>query len=198
MAITGAVGAGPKLSARIVGVGAAAALLMMAAACGSDNRPELVTTTSRVTATTAPPLTTTTAPPLTTTTRTSSTTAEGSVSTAAPAPDTPEAEQILYRVVRQESTRDGSRLFLAIPPGAYSDVDLANLVLSVHEERDDLFEVHIFDSREAVEALIKPATERTPEESELLERHYLVSLLEGSILRFQGPFADLEGYIIGS
>ncbi len=196
MASTGAVGAGPKLSARIVGVGAAAALLMMAAACGSDNRPELVTTTSRVTVTTASP--TTTAPPLTTTTRTSPTTVEGSVSTAAPAPDTPEAEQILYRVVRQESTRDGSRLFLAIPPGAYSDIDLANLVLSVHEERDDLFEVHIFDSREAVEALIKPATERTPEESELLDRHYLVSLLEGSILRFQGPFADLEGYIIGS
>ncbi len=196
MAIISAVGAGTKLSARIVGVGAAAALLMMAAACGSDNRPELVTTTSRVTATTASP--STTAPPLTTTTRTSPTTVEGSVSTAGPVPDTPEAGQILYRVVRQESTRDGSRLFLAIPPGAYSDVDLANLVLSVHEERDDLFEVHIFDSREAVEALIKPETERTPEESELLERHYLVSILEGSILRFQGPFADLEGYIIGS
>ncbi len=170
--------------------------LVMAAACGSDSPQDLVTTTSGVTATTARPLTT--APPLTTSPESTSTTPQDSTEAVISTADIPGEDQILYRVVRQESTREGNRLYLDIPPGAYSDIDLENLVLSVYEERDDLYEVHVFDKREAVEALIKPEGERTPEEAELLDRHYLVSLLEGSTIRFQGPFADLGGYVVGS
>lgn len=170
--------------------------LLAAAACGGGDQAELVTTTSRVAPTTAAP--TTTAPPLSTTTEAPTTTVEARTESTDPAPDGSEADEIFYRVVRQESTRNGARLFVEILPGDYTDVDLENLVLSVYEERDNLYEVHVFDNREAVEALVKPEAERTSEEAELLDRHYLVSLLEGSILRFQGPFADLEGFIVGS
>ncbi len=178
----------------------AALLSVAAAACGSDDVPALVTTTSRVVTTAA---STTTAPELeTTTVPDTPTMVEEPAETAEDASDTEtdavEASEIFYRVVRQEPTRDGNRLFLEIPSGSYTDRELENLVLSVYEERDDLYEVHVFDNRDAVEVLVKAEEERTADESELLDRHYLVSLLEGSILRFQGPFANLEGFIIGS
>ncbi len=169
------------------------AVLAMAAACGSDDGPALVTTSSRVVTTAAP---TTTAP----TTTAPITTAAAPTTTPAPTTIAEEQDtnQIYYRVARQESTRDGSVLYVEIPPGDYTDIDLENLVLSVYEERGDLYELHVVDDREAVAALLKAEGERTPEEADSLERHYLVSFLEGSILRFQGPFAELEGFIVGS
>ena len=182
-------GSGRVLRARTL---AALAVLAMVTACGGDEKPALVTTSSRVVATAAP----TTAAPLTTTTTAPPTTAADSSTTTAA--DEQGADEISYRVVRQESTRDGVVLYLEIPPGDYTDIDLQNLVLSVHEEREDLFELHVLDDREAVSALLKSGEDRTPEEAELLESHYLVSFLEGAILRFQGPFADLEGYVVGS
>ena len=174
-----------------------AALALAAGACGVDNGTELVTTTSQVVTTAAP---TTTAPQIETTTTVAPSTTVVEAEEAAPdtTTDPLEANEIFYRVVRQESTRDGNRLFLEISPGDYTDIDLENLVLSVFEEREDLFELHVFDNRQAVEALVKAEGERTAEDEDLLDRHYLVSLLEGSILRFQGPFASLEGFIIGS
>ena len=176
------------------------AVMLITAACGDDDDQALVTTTSQVLNTPS----TTTAPELesVTTVPEPSTLVEETAETAEDASDTEtdavEANEIFYRVIRQEPTRDGYRLFVEIPSGSYTDLDLENLVLSVFEERDDLYELHVFDNRDAVEVLVKAEEERTPDESELLDRHYLVSLLEGSILRFQGPFANLEGYVIGS
>ena len=188
-----------SVSARLVGILAALAVLAMATACGGDDDPALVTTTSRVGATAAP--TTEPGPTTTNTTTTTTTADEPGSATEAPsttAADDQETGEITFRVARQESTRDGSILHLEVPPGDYTDVDLENLVLSIYEERDDLYELHVLDSREALSALLTPETERTPEQKALLESHYLVSFLEGSILRFQGPFANLEGYIVGS
>lgn len=189
------------MSARLVGVLAALAVLATATACGGDDGLALVTTTSRVVTAAAP---TTEPDPNTTTstTTTATTTAADEPGSAAESPSTTAAEgeggEISFRVARQESTRDGTVLHLEVPPGDYTDVDLENLVLSIYEERDDLYELHVLDSREAVSALLTPESERTPEQIALLESHYLVSFLEGAILRFQGPFANLEGYIVGS
>ncbi|MCQ3803583.1 MAG: hypothetical protein OXC98_11175 [bacterium] len=173
---------------------AAALASVGSAACAGDDDTALVTTTSRVVTTAAP---TTTAPPLETTTTTAPTT-----TAAEPAEDAQtsplESGEIEYQLVRQVPTRDGNLVFLEIPAGDYTDIDLENLVLSVYEERDDLYELHVVDNGDVVDVLVKAEEERTPEEKELLDRHYLVSLLEGSVLRFQGPFANLEGFIIGS
>lgn len=188
------------MSARLVGVLAGLAVLATATACGGDDEPALVTTTSRVVTTAAP--TTEPDPDATTTSTTTTITAADEPGSAAESPSTTAAEgqggEMPFRVARQESTRDGTVLHLEVPRGDYTDVDLENLVLSIYEERDDLYELHVLDSREAVSALLTPESERTPEQRALLESHYLVSFLEGAILRFQGPFANLEGYIVGS
>ena len=186
-----------SVNVRLVAVLAGLAVLATVAACGDDDAPALVTTTSRVVTTAAP----TTEPDPTTTTTTTTIAAADETGSATESPSTTtdqEGGEISFRVVRQESTRDGSVLHLEVPPGDYTDVDLENLVLSMYEERDDLYELHVLDNREAVSALLTPESERTPEQKALLESHYLVSFLEGAILRFQGPFANLEGYIVGS
>ncbi len=189
-----------SVSVRLVGILAALAVLSTATACGGEADPALVTTTSLVVTTAAP---TTEPPPTTTTTTTTAPTTADEPGSATEAPSTTAADdqgrgEITFRVARQESTRDGTVLHLEVPPGDYTDVDLENLVLSIYEERDDLYELHVLDSREAISALVTPESERTPEQKALLKSHYLVSFLEGSILRFQGPFANLEGYIVGS
>jgi hypothetical protein len=170
------------------------------AACRGDDVPALVTTTSRVVTTASPTTTaaaqvTTTAAPTTTVADPESTTTDPSPGDGAPGS---EQREIHYQVVRQEATRDGIRLFVAISPGDYTEVDLENLVIAVYEERDNVYEVHVFDDWDAVGALVKAEAERTAEESELLDGHYLVSLLEGDTIRFQGPLSDLEGFRIGS
>ena len=187
------------VNGRLVGVLAGLAVLAMATSCGGDD-PALVTTTSRVVTTAAPttqpePTTTTEPDPITTTTTADE---PGSATESPSTTGGQQGGEISFRVVRQESTRDGSVLHLEVPPGDYTDVDLENLVLSMYEERENLYELHVFDNPEAVAALLTPDSERTPEQKALLETHYLVSFLEGSILRFQGPFANLEGYIVGS
>lgn len=186
---------------RIIGACAFGVLLLAAAsACGGEDGPGLVTTTSQVVTTAGP--TTTTSPPISTTAASTTTVEDPAADTTEPPQEEEDAvgepDDILYSVVRQESTRDGNRLFVAISPGDYTEVDLENLVVSVYEERDNLYELHVFDNREAVEALTKAQDERTDEEAALLDRHYLVSLLEGDTIRFQGPFADLPGFRIGS
>ena len=179
------------------------AIVAMAAACGGGDDPALVTTTSRVVTTTAAPtsaadLTTTTAAADLTTTTAADQSDSDSDSPLTTAAEEQEIGEIPFRVARQESTRYGTVLHLEVPPGDYTDVDLENLVLSIYEERDDLYELHVLDSREALSALLTPEGERTPDQKALLESHYLVSFLEGAILRFQGPFANLEGYVVGS
>ena len=186
----------------MAGALAGLAIVAMAAACGGRDDPALVTTTSRVVTTAAPTtaadLTTTTAAADLTTTTAADQSDSDSDSPATTAAEEQEIGEISFRVARQESTRDGTVLHLEVPPGDYTDVDLENLVLSIYEERDDLYELHVLDSREALSALLTPEGERTPDQKSLLESHYLVSFLEGAILRFQGPFANLEGYVVGS
>nr|MDE0502036.1 hypothetical protein [bacterium] len=184
------------MNARLVGILAGLAILATATACGDDD-PALVTTTSRVVTTAAP---TTEPDPTTTEADPTTTTADEPGSATEPPSTTTEEEggEISFRVVRQESTRDGSVLHVEVPPGDYTDVDLENLVLAMYEEREDLYELHVLDNPEALTALLTPESERTPEQKALLESHYLVSFLEGAVLRFQGPFANLEGYIVGS
>ena len=151
------------MNARLAGILAGLAVLVIATACGGDDDPALVTTTSRVVTTAAP---TTEPDPTTTVTTTTITAAVDKPGSATESPSTTATEEeggeISFRVARQESTRDGTVLHLEVPPGDYTDVDLENLVLSMYEERDDLYELHVFDSHEAISALLTPESERTP------------------------------------
>jgi hypothetical protein len=103
-----------------------------------------------------------------------------------------------YEVVARLSTANGEVLHIVIPAGGYTDVDLENFVGDLKENDPELWGVEVFDDPTAPEAFGVDEATRTPEQQQLLDRHHLVSLVNGDVLRFQGPFSELGEHVIGS
>lgn len=150
------------------------------AACNQADEPELTTTT-----TTVPRSTTTTAATTTSSADETTTTLVGQ-----PVED--------YDVVVRSSTDDGEVLWVVIPPGDYTDVDLEGFVARLRDETDGLWELSVFDDPAALEAARVEADLRTDEEQTLVDEHRLVTLREGSIVSFGGPYEDAGEYVLGS
>lgn len=159
-------------------------LLVLLVAC-SPEEAELTTTT-----TTLPSSTTTTTEAETTTTE-------------AEEPDDSETEDgpaiTEFEVVVRSSGTAGETLWVLIEPGDYTDIDLENFIRErVDESEVDLVGIHVFDDPAALEAGRIDTDARTDEEQALVDAHYLISLIDGSIIRFQGPYADLGETAVGS
>jgi hypothetical protein len=149
------------------------------AACNRAAEPELTTT--------APSETTTTAPSETTTT------------TAGDATTTLAGEPVSdYEIVARSSSSDGETLYVVIPPGGYTDTDLEGFVRDLYEATPGMWELHVFDDASGADALLTDEAERTADDEQALATHWLVSLVEASVIRFQGPFADSGEFLIGS
>lgn len=104
-----------------------------------------------------------------------------------------------YTVQVQTSADDGRVLWVTIPPEDYTDLDLENfLVELIDEEEEDLWEVHVLDDVAAVDAARVAADDRTEGEQALVADHYLVSLTEGNVVTFRGPFEAAGSFLIGS
>ena len=103
-----------------------------------------------------------------------------------------------FDIVARESTDDGEILYIVIPQGAYTDVDLENFVGDLIESGTANWGAEIFDDVLAVDAFRKASAERTEEEAELLEQHHFVSLVKGNTIRYQGPFEESGEFAIGS
>ena len=103
-----------------------------------------------------------------------------------------------YDVVARELTDDGEILYIVIPQGAYTDVDLENFVGDLIESGTATWGAEIFDEASAVDAFRKESSIRTEEEVELLEQHHFVSLISGNTIRYQGPFEESGEFAIGS
>ena len=167
-----------------------AALLLLtiaASACtdeAEDTELTITTTTSTTVATT-----TTSSPPTETTT-----TVGGDTTTTSPTGMAIEG----YDIAVRSSTQEGEVLHVTIEPGDYTDIDLENFVLATLDEREGLAELHVYDDRAAVDAALVAEEERTDEQSALVESHYLVSLADGNVITFHGPFADIGSIRIGS
>lgn len=158
-------------------------LLVLLVAC-SPEEAELTTTT-------------TTVPASTTTTEAETTTTEAEDSDD---PDTEDGPAISeFEVVVRSSGTAGETLWVLIEPGDYNDIDLENFIRErVDESEVDLVGIHVFDDPEALEAGRIDEEARTEEEQALVDAHYLISLIDGSIIRFQGPYADLGETAVGS
>lgn len=142
--------------------------------------------------------TTTTVPDSTTTTEADTTT-----TTEAEDPDDPDTEDgpaiSEYEVVVRSSGTSGETLWVLIEPGDYTDIDLENFIREqVDESAVDLVGIHVFDDAAALEAGRIAEDARTDEEQALVDAHYLISLIDGSIIRFQGPYGDLGETAVGS
>lgn len=158
-------------------------LLVLLVAC-SPEEAELTTTT-------------TTVPDSTTTTEADTTTTE------AEEPDDPATEEgpaiSEYEVVVRSSGTAGETLWVLIEPGDYTDIDLENFIREqVDESEVALVGIHVFDDAAALEAGRIAEDARTDDEQALVDAHYLISLIDGSIIRFQGPYADLGETAVGS
>ncbi|GIU91384.1 MAG: hypothetical protein KatS3mg011_0290 [Acidimicrobiia bacterium] len=140
-------------------------------------------------------LTTTTAvvaqPPTTMTTTTTTTTTTVAAEEAEPVTE--------WEVVVRSSSDQGEVLWVVIPPGNYNENSLEGLLATIVEETPGpVWEVHVFDDPGALEAARVEEAQRTEEQQTLVDQHHLVSLVEGNVVRFQGPFADSGEFILGS
>jgi len=103
-----------------------------------------------------------------------------------------------YDVVARVSDPAGETLFIVIPPGAYTDVDIENFVVGLVDSGEITYGAEIFDDNGAVDAYRKPEAERTEGETQLIEQHHFASVQNGTTFVYRGPFADSGEFVIGS
>jgi hypothetical protein len=103
-----------------------------------------------------------------------------------------------YEVVARESDVAGETLYIVIPPGAYTDVDIENFMIELVESGTATFGAEVFDDAAAVDAYRKPEAERTEDEKALIADHHLASLQNGATVVFRGPFESSGEMVIGS
>lgn len=157
--------------------------VLLVAACDQADEPELTTTsTTDASTTTTAPTTTTMAP--------TTSTMDGDSSDGRIIDD--------YDVVVRSEGDDGPVLWVVVPDADYTDVDLEQFVTRLVEEEPGVWEIHVFDDPAALEAGRIDEGDRTEEEAELLDAHYLVSLTEGVVLDYHGPYEDSPGFVLGS
>lgn len=160
----------------------AMAMSLLVAACDSDDVDLSTTTSSLLTDGGSETSTTTSLAP------------DGSTTTTAPENTIGDS----YEVVARESTDAGDILYIVIPQGAYTDVDLENFVGDLLEFEIVTWGAEIFDDALAADAYQKAEAERSEDEVALIEAHHFVSVLQGDTIRFQGPYEDAGEYVIGS
>lgn len=159
--------------------------VVLVAAC-TPEEAELTTTTTTTTLADA-----TTAPSDETTTTEPEDTDDGDSA------DAPAIED--FEIVVRSSATAGETLWILIDPGDYSDIDLENLIREVVDDSEvTLAGINVFDDLVALEAGRIDEADRTDEEQTLVDEHFLVSLVDGAIIRFEGPYSEFGETAVGS
>jgi hypothetical protein len=156
--------------------------LAMTACDNGEADPELTTTSSVVGQTTAPDPETT------------STVGGDEMTTTSLVGQTVDS----YEVVLRESTDEGETLYIVVPPGDYTAIDLENFIGDLIDGDDDLQSVEVFDDEPALDSFLKDEADQTAGDLSAIDAHHLVSLVDAHTIKFQGPFADEGEYAIGS
>ena len=159
-----------------------AAVALALAACTGDPDPSTTTSTPAGGGTTVPAdsgTTTTTSPEATDTTLRGQTVTD-------------------YQTVARLATDNGEVLHIVIPQGGYTDIDLFGFIADLKDADPDLWGVEVFDDPDAASAYAVPEGERTEAQTQLLDRHHLISLVQGDTIRYQGPFSQFGEEILGS
>lgn len=161
--------------------------ILALAACDRGAEPELTVTTSTSLASAAPTATTVAGVATTTTTAD-----DASTTTLASMP----VED--YDIQVATSGDEGQVLWVTIPAEDYTDRDLEDFVVGVVEDVGDIWEFHVLDDTAAVDAARVSEGDRTEEEQAMVDEHYLVSVTEGNVITFHGPFEAAGTFLIGS
>ena len=179
----------------------AIAVVLVLGACGGDDSTSATTSAP----TEASPTTSTT---VTEMTETSADTSGPEVSVAEGA-NVPEAEEDVqegsdttlppaippYEVIHRLIVDDRTTLVLLVEPGAYSTVQLENLVYDVVDTYSPNTAI-VVDDRNAADLAIMD--ELTTEEQAVLDARTFLRIENGVEVTFHGPYADAGGMTVGS
>jgi len=111
-------------------------------------------------------------------------------------PDTPlppaiPPYEVLHRLIVDEVTT----LVIEVEPGAYTDVQLENLVYEVVDTYSPNRAI-VVDDRQAADLAIKD--DLTPEEQTYLDEHTFLRIENGVEVTFHGPYAEVGELTVGS
>lgn len=100
-----------------------------------------------------------------------------------------------YEVIHRLIVDDRTTLVILVEPGAYSTVQLENLVHDVVDTYSPNTAI-VVDERDAADLAIKD--DLTPEEQSVLDARTFLRIENGVDVTFHGPYADAGGMTVGS
>ena len=106
----------------------------------------------------------------------------------------------LYDIAHRSPGDNGDLLVIVLEAAGdgISDHDLEQVILDVVDTFGPVAEAHIVDDPAVLELVLADPADLTDEEQAQLDSHYLLRLIDGTSVSFQGPFEDVPGYEIGS
>lgn len=103
-----------------------------------------------------------------------------------------------YSIVRREGAEGGDRLVILLEDYQYTDRILEELVFEITEEYAPVLEAYLIDDDAAADLVLLDEAGLSDEEREVIDDHLFVSLTEGNLVTFEGPFADMGEFRLGS
>ena len=105
-----------------------------------------------------------------------------------------------YDIAHRSPGDNGDLLVIVLEAASdgISDHDLEQVILDVVDTFGPVAEAHIIDDPSVLELVLADPADLTDEDQALLDSHYLLRLVDGTSVSFQGPFEDVPGYEIGS
>ncbi len=100
-----------------------------------------------------------------------------------------------YQVVHRLILDDITTLVIEVEPGAYTDVQLENLVYEIVDTYSPNQAI-VVDDRQAADLAIKD--DLTTEEQSYLDEHTFLRIENGVEVTFHGPYAEVGGLTVGS
>ena len=124
-----------------------------------------------------------------------STEAEGSTTTTVEGPMLP-----AYDIAHRSPGDNGDLLVVVLEDvdDGITDHDLEQVILDVVDTFGPVAEAHVIDDVSVLDLVLADPADLSDEQKADLEAHYLLRLVDGTSVSFQGPFEDVPGYEIGS
>lgn len=105
-----------------------------------------------------------------------------------------------YEVIHRSPGDNGDTLVIALEDisDGITDHDLEQLILDVVDTYGPVAEAHVVDDASVLELVLSDPADLTDDQKTDLDAHYLLRLMDGTTVSFQGAFQDVPGYEIGS
>lgn len=168
---------------------AIALLVLVASACSRGGDPDATTTVPGGAETT----TTTAGPGVGPGTGGGETTTTESTTTTTTVP----LVELTHEIRIQGQGSQGVILVIQVPGGVATDRALEDLFVDLVDQYAPVQRMHVVDSLDAAELVLRDPTTLTEDEQAVLDAHHLLSYLDNTVT-FEGPFADIEGFVYGS